>query len=125
MDLTTVEFTIIGFASFLVVLGLAEMGRLLWVWDSREASDIPDGLSTGQVSVSYLHENGGARGNWCEIDYVCVRSRSYAHNFIVTLVGSFLNAPDFVTTLPAESPGLVSGVGLHCFGVASAAPSCS
>lgn len=92
---------------------------------SGGASAILYGLSTTNVTVSYLNQNGAPETNWCDIDYVRVQITGYVHNFMIPIVGSFLNAPDFVTTLPAESKGLVPGVGFQCFGVASATPSCS
>ena len=72
-----------------------------------------------------LHENGITESNWCDIAYVRVGITDYVHNFVVPMGDSFINAPDFVTTLPSESLGTVSGVGFQCFGVALAAPSCS
>lgn len=93
--------------------------------NSSGASAIIDGLSTGQVTVSYLNQGGAPEINWCDIEYVRVQITGYVHNFVVPIVGSFLNAPDFVTTLPIESLGLVPGVGFECFGVASATPSCT
>lgn len=92
---------------------------------SSGASAILHGLTTGNVAVSYLNNSGAAETNWCDIEYVRVEITGYVHNFVVPMVGTFLNAPDFETTLPIESLGLVPGVGFQCFGVASATPSCT
>lgn len=89
------------------------------------ASAIIDGLNTDQVTVSYLGLDGTPEANWCEIEYVRVGINGYVHNFVVPMVGSFINAPAFETTLPIESLGLVPGVGFQCFGVASATPVCT
>lgn len=86
-------------------------------------------LTTDHVSVLYLDRDGNVvadpMNNWCQIEYVRVRIIDYVHNFVVPLVGSFLNAPEFETTLPAESLGLVPGTGFECFGAASPTPICS
>lgn len=93
------------------------------------ASAILADLTTGHVTVTYLDRDGNNLGdpmsNWCQIEYVRVRITGYAFNFAVPMVGSFLNAPEFETTLPAESLGLIPGVGFGCFGAASATPICT
>lgn len=96
---------------------------------SSGASAILADLSTENVSVSYLDQDGNIisdpMNNWCRIEYVRVRIVDYVHNFVVPMVGSLLNAPEFETTLPAESLGLVPGLGFRCFGVDSPTPTCS
>lgn len=94
---------------------------------SSGSSAIIHDLTTGQVTVSYLDQNGitladPANADWCDIRYVRVRITGYTYNYVVPMVGSFLNAPAFETTLPAESLGLVPGVGFQCFGVNSTTP---
>lgn len=93
------------------------------------ASAILADLTTDHVAVTYLDRDGNIVGdpmnNWCQIEYVRVRITGYAFNFVVPMVGSFLNAPEFETTLPAESLGLVPDVGFECFGAASATPICT
>ncbi len=93
------------------------------------ASAILAGLTTGHVAVTYLDRDGNIVGNpnnnWCQIEYVRVRITGYVYSFAVPMVGSFLNAPEFETTLPAESLGLVPAVGFECFGAASATPICT
>lgn len=93
------------------------------------ASAILADLTTDHVAVTYLDRDGNIVGdpmnNWCQIEYVRVRITGYVFNFVVPMVGSFLNAPEFETTLPAESLGLVPGVGFECFGTASATPICT
>ena len=94
------------------------------------ASAIIPGLDTTQVGVAYLDGNGTAVGNpamddWCDIRYVRVQINGYLHNFIVPGFGAFLAAPDFGTTIPSESLGLVPGVGFQCFGIPSPIPVCT
>ena len=96
--------------------------------DSGASPYIAD-LSTDQVSVSYLDQSGvvlaDPMSNWCDIQYVRVQINGYVYNFSVPIVGSTLNAPEFETTLPAESLGLVPGVGFQCFGVNAPTPICA
>lgn len=96
--------------------------------DNGTSAILPD-LSTEQVSVSYLDQDGSSisdpMNDWCRIEYVRVRITGYVHNFVVPVIGSFLNAPEFETTLPAESLGLVPGVGFQCFAAASPTPTCT
>lgn len=93
------------------------------------ASSILADLATDHVTVAYLDRDGNIVGdpmnNWCQIEYVHVRITGYVHNFAVPMVGSFVNGPEFETTLPAESLGLVPGVGFECFGAASPTPVCT
>lgn len=93
------------------------------------ASAIIHGLNTSQVSVSYLDKDGNTLADpfdsWCQISYVRVGITGFVFNFVVPLVGASLNAPEFETTIPSESLGLVPGVGFECFGTASPTPSCS
>jgi Flp pilus assembly protein TadG len=92
-------------------------------------SAVLTGFSTDHVSVSYLDQDGSIVGdpmnNWCRIQFVRVSVTGYVHNFVVPMVGSFLNAPEFETTLSSESLGLVPGVGFQCFGAASPTPDCA
>lgn len=96
--------------------------------DSGQSAILPD-LSTDQVVVSYLDQTGNPvadpMNDWCRIEYVRVRIAGYVHNFVVPMVGTSLAAPEFATTLPAESLGLVPGIGFQCFAVSSPTPACT
>lgn len=96
--------------------------------DSGPSAILAD-LTADNVAVTYLDRDGNVlfdpMNNWCQIEYVRVRITDYVHNFVVPLVGSFLDAPEFATTLPAESLGLVPGTGFECFGAASPTPVCT
>lgn len=98
--------------------------------DTGGESAILNGLTSGNVVVEYL--DGGsavlatpANDDFCEIEYVRVRIVGFTHQVLIPFVSSTLDAPEFETTLPAESLGLVPGVGYQCFGAASPTPVCA
>lgn len=101
------------------------------------ASAILDGLTTDDVTVEYLNEQGLALADpedteWCDIRYVRTRITGYQHNLLIPLFEflpdsyqAVLNGPEFSTTLPRESLGVVPDVGYECFGAVSPTPTCS
>lgn len=98
--------------------------------DTGGESAILNGLTTGNVVVEYL--DGGsvllgapANDDWCDIEYVRVRIAGFTHQVLIPFVEITLDAPEFETTLPAESLGLVPGVGYQCFTAASPTPVCA
>lgn len=98
--------------------------------DTGGESAIINGLTTGNVVVEYL--DGGstvlaspASDDWCDIEYARVRISGFTHQVLIPFVNLTLDAPEFATTLPAESLGLVPGTGYQCFGAASPTPVCT
>lgn len=101
-------------------------------------SAVLSGLNTSQVFVEYLAANGACITEFtpdtgtdhCEsfntgipIRYVRVLIDGYTHTLIIPIIPG-LSTPRplpsvFETTLPAESLGVVPGVGSQCFGTAS------
>ena len=94
-------------------------------------SALLSGLSTANVGVRYLDVNGATLNctgcdcnqditNTCgdppyaSIQYVQVRITNYVHTLLLP-VSVTLNMPEFETTLPRESLGIVPGVvGIQC-----------
>lgn len=109
--------------------GIANMTVLNPPDTSGESAILPGLLST-DVVVEYLDSSSTmlanpANDDWCDIRYVRVRITGYTHDLLIPFVSITLNAPAFETTLPAESLGMVPGVGFQCFGVSSATPICA
>lgn len=157
--LTTVEFAIIGALFFIVLFGVIEFGRMLFVWNTLTeatrrgarvaavcpvnhpaiarktvfndentdgSSPILSNLSTDDVEVQYLEDDGDVIAdpvaNFSDIAYVRVSISGgsdgvagYQHDLLVLpalipgLTGT-LTAPEFETTLPRESLGVVPGI---------------
>lgn len=98
--------------------------------DTSGESAILNGLTTGNVVVEYLDGSSSvlavpASDDWCDIEYARVRISGFSHQVLIPFVNLTLDAPEFATTLPAESLGLVPGTGYQCFGAASPAPICT
>jgi Flp pilus assembly protein TadG len=144
--LTTVEFAIIAAVFFLVLFGVIEIGRALFVWNtlteatrrgarvaavcginhpaiarvtvfgdpaSATNSPILSGLSTANVAVDYLQDDGvTTTTTFRDIEYVRVRIIGYQHNVLIPFASQLLTAPPFETTLPKESLG-VTDVGIN------------
>jgi Flp pilus assembly protein TadG len=137
---TTVEFAIVGAVLFMVLFGIIEFGRALFianalvestrrgarvaavcpVGDPRAAqvaiiagddgiSSISSDLTTSNVEVSYLDQNGATLGNpganFAAIAYVRVRVVNYQHQMMIPFVMPEFFMPAFVATLPIESLG--------------------
>ena len=117
-----VEFALIAMAFFILLIGVLEMGRVLFTWNAAaEATrygarvaavcDINDGailsrmqdimpnLESANVNVSYLPSG-------CTVSN-CQQVRVSISNFQVTthipVVSAVLSVPPFTTTLPRES----------------------
>lgn len=122
-----VEFALVAVLFFTLLLGVVEMGRLLWVWNAAVETtrfgarmavvcDIGDAdikvrmtqrmpaLTTGQVGIDYL--NPPAAANSCtdaNCKAVTVSIKDYTHQLIVPLLPfSSLQLPPFSTTLRKE-----------------------
>lgn len=145
---TTVEFAFVAGLFFVVLFGVIEVGRALFVWNtlteatrrgarvaavcpvnhaaiarvtvfgdpaSATTSPILGGLTTGNVQVSYLDQNGGAVANpgttgFLNIRYVRVGITGYQITLLIPYLSQVLTALPFQTTLPRESLGVVPGV---------------
>ncbi|MEN8132003.1 MAG: TadE family protein [Pseudomonadota bacterium] len=80
-------------------------------------SPILQGLSTGNVSVEYLDEDGNSTGGAFPISYVRVSIVNYQHTLLIPFLLSTITVPPFSTTLPAESLGYIPELGARqCFG---------
>lgn len=137
---TTVEFAVISVALFIVLFGVIEVARALFVWNTvsaatqrgariatvcpmndaaiaqvtifgapggDNASPILNGLTTDNVALQYLDEDGVDTAVFTEIAYVRVSIANFQHTLLIPFVGATLNVPAFSTTLPAESLGYV------------------
>jgi hypothetical protein len=83
---------------------------------------LPD-LTPANVDLAYLDTDGlpiaDPSGNFGLIRYVRVGIVGYQHNFIVSMFGASIDAPEFYSTLPRESLGIPRvGAGPQCFGTA-------
>jgi Flp pilus assembly protein TadG len=138
--ITTVEFAIVGAVLFMVMFGVLEFGRALFVANAlvestrrgaRTAAICPVGsprpaqvaimanadgnsqiapdLTTANVVVSYLDQNGAVLANpgwnFTSIQYVRVRIVGYQLQMMIPFVMPELLLPEFVATLPKESLG--------------------
>lgn len=121
-----VEFALVSAIFFTMLLGVIEMGRLLWVWNAAvEATrlgarlavvcDIGDAdiklrmtqrvpnLMTNHITVDYL--NPPAAVNTCtsaNCKAVSVRLSGYTHQTVIPFVPLTLTLPPFATTLRKE-----------------------
>ena len=138
--ITTVEFAIVAPVLFMVMFGVIEFGRALFVANAlvestrrgaRTAAICPVGsprpaqvaimangggvsqiasdLTTANVVVSYLDENGAVLANpgasFTSIQYVQVRIVGYQLQMMIPFVMPELLLPEFAATLPRESLG--------------------
>lgn len=121
-----VEFALAASLFFTVLLGVVEMGRLLWTWNAAtEATrlgarlaivcDINDGsikqrmrerlpaLTNDNIVVEYLNPPAGI--NTCNAGTckaVRVSITGFTHRTIIPFVPLSLDMPAFATTLPKE-----------------------
>jgi hypothetical protein len=70
-------------------------------------SPIVSNLSTANVTVAYLDEDGTPTANFPDIKYVRVAIAGYQHTLLIPFIMPTITAPPFSTTLPAESLGYV------------------
>lgn len=138
--ITTVEFAIVGAVLLVVMFGVLEFGRALFVANAlvestrrgaRTAAICPVGsarpaqvaiianaegnsliapdLTTANVVVSYLDQNGAVLANpaatFTSIQYVQVRIVGYQLQMMIPFVMPELLLPEFAATLPRESLG--------------------
>jgi Flp pilus assembly protein TadG len=122
-----VEFAVVAALFFTLLIGIMEMGRLLWTWNaaveatrlgarlavvctmndgaiaSRMRQMLP-ALTTTNIDIDYL--NPPFAENTCTIDNckaVRVRLTGYTHVAVIPFVPLSLPIPTFQTTLPREA----------------------
>ena len=125
----TVEFAIVSVAFFTLLIGCAEMGRMLWTWNaaaeatrlgarlavvcSLSPSDadtirtrmegmLPT-LTDDNIDIEYLNPPNAP--NTCTVDNckeVRVSITGYTHDTIIPFVPLLVTLPSFQTTLPRE-----------------------
>ncbi|WP_305074170.1 TadE family protein [Propionivibrio sp.] len=123
-----VEFAIVASVFFMLLIGIMEMGRLLWTWNaaaeatrlgarlavvcSKEDAEkikgrmremLPALTANSQIDIEYL--NPPATPNSCTADTckeVRVRLKDYSHQTIIPFVSLAIPLPPFQTTLPRE-----------------------
>ena len=121
-----VEFAIVASLFFTLLIGIAEMGRLLWTWNAAaEAThlgarlavvcsmndshiktrmrDMLPALSDANISIAYLNPpnppNSCTTANCKEVS---VSLAGYIHQTIIPFVPLSVTLPPFRTTLPRE-----------------------
>jgi Flp pilus assembly pilin Flp len=140
---TAVEFAIIGTVAMVVILGVIEFSRMVFVVNTlSEAtrrgarmavvcplndpaiarvtvfnapgggtnSPILRGLSTANVTVEYLDQNGTVMGNpggaFTQIRYARVSITNFQHSLLIPLAIRTFTLPGYPSTLPRESLGI-------------------
>jgi hypothetical protein len=74
---------------------------------SLGTSPIIIGLTPDMVNVRYLNEAGAVEADQTLIKFAEVSITGYMHTLLIPLWGSSFTAPEFKTTLPTESLGVV------------------
>lgn len=121
-----VEFAVVAMVFFTLLIGIMEMGRLLWTWNAAvEATragarlavvcsmndaaiadrmrDMLPTLAVANIDIDYL--NPPFADNTCTVDNckaVRVSLTGYTHVAVIPLVPLSLPIPQFQTTLPRE-----------------------
>lgn len=121
-----VEFAVVASLFFTILIGIAEMGRLLWTWNAAvEATrrgarlavvcslddshiktrmrEMLPALSDANISIAYL--NPPDAPNTCttaNCKAVSVSLTGYTHQTIIPFVPLSVPLPPFQTTLPRE-----------------------
>lgn len=144
-----VEYALVSGVFFLMLFGVIEVSRLLYTWSALDAitqrgarvaavcplnnaaiaqtaifanagsTTIVPGLTTANISVQYLDQNGGAAASRGNTRYVVVSIQNYTHQMLIpqTVAGflaPLLTAPSFSTIRPAESLGIHPGGTDYC-----------
>lgn len=85
---------------------------------TNTTSPVLPGLSTANVQVTYLEQDGTtATTDYSNIYYVRVAITGYQYTLLIPTFLLTLTAPPFTTTLPSESLGYVPDTGTRqCYG---------
>jgi hypothetical protein len=82
-----------------------------------DTSPVVSGLSTANVTVAYLQDDGSVAASYSQTKYVRVSITGYELTLFIPFVTPTITAPPFSTTLPSESLGYVPDTGtFECFG---------
>jgi hypothetical protein len=82
-------------------------------------SPVITGLSTANIDLQYLNEDGAPTAVFGEIRYVRTSITGYTHQLIIPVIMPTVTAPPFTTTLPIESLGWIPEINdRQCFGTA-------
>ena len=136
--ITTVEFSIVATALFMILFGVMELGRLMYAFavlseGTRRAArlatvcplndagivatadfaEIP-GFSSSNVQVSYLDASGASTAIYSNIAYVRVQIVGYAIPLSIPLINPTVTSPAFAVTLPRESLGVTPTTTYTC-----------
>jgi len=151
--LATVEMAIVSSVFLTVLLGIIEVGRLMFTLNvldevtrrgARLAAVCPvsaaeqaaikntsvfsgnliNSLGPQHLAISYLKNDGSAADpatEFSEINYVRARITGFTYQLLIPFSNLSLNLPDFSTTSPAESLGVVPAppVGEASYGTVS------
>ena len=132
--MASVEFAFLAAALMLVLFGIVELGRTLFVLNALTESSrrgarmaavcslndpaiaqsaVFDGaaivpqLTTDHINVQYLDEASAPTGAFSQIRYVRVSIEGYRHRLLIPFLSLDFNSPDLAATLPRESLGWV------------------
>jgi Flp pilus assembly protein TadG len=72
---------------------------------ANSSNPVAPGLTTGNVRVEYLMNDGTAAANKDVADVVQVSVTGYQFQFLIPVLGSTITLPAFTTTLPLEGMG--------------------
>jgi Flp pilus assembly pilin Flp len=122
-----VEFGLVAFMLFTALIGVMEVGRLLWTWNAAaEATrlgarlaavcDIDDAhikqhmrerlpvLTDDNITLTYTNP-GGSGGGIANTDFVTVALTGYSHQMLMPLPTPLASIPipSFATTVPREN----------------------
>ena len=141
---TSVEFAIVGLVFFTIMFGLIDLSRIFFELaaldestrrGARVAAVCPvndpyvaqtalfDGLipnlTTGNISVQYLDENGAVVGapagaGYPTIRYVRVAIQNFQIQTFIPGLAAVISMPAFETTIPSESLGRVGIADVPC-----------
>lgn len=76
-------------------------------------SPVVNNLSTTNVTVTYLDEDGMPTASFSDIKYVRIAIVGYTHTLLIPFIMPTITAPPFTTTLPRESLGYVPDTGTY------------
>lgn len=80
-------------------------------------SSVLNGLTTANINVEYLDDDGNATATYPDVSYVRVSIINYQHTMLIPFSPVTIPVPPFTTTIPAESLGYVPDLELReCFG---------
>ena len=136
--LTTVEFSVVATALFIMLFGVIELGRLMYSFAvlaegtrraARLAAVCPlndagvtstvnfaglPGFNSSNVQVQYLDSTGLPTAVFLNIAYVRVQITGYTIPLSIPFVNPTVISPPFAVTLPRESLGVTRTATYTC-----------